>query len=91
VRLRLGPLLNPRDMQPARFTVRERKMVIRPKPTTQPHDGHLVTVAGLLVELFMERRALGFMDEGEYFRIFTNLAHYSRISLARLLDYARHS
>ena len=64
-------------------------MVIRPKPTTQPHDGHLVTVEGLLVELFMEVRALGLMDEGEYFRMFDNLAGYSRISLARLLDYAR--
>ena len=29
------------------------------------------------------------MDEGEYFRMFDNLAGYSRISLARLLDYAR--
>ena len=27
--------------------------------------------------------------EGEYFRMFDNLAGYSRISLARLLDYAR--
>ena len=44
---------------------------------------------GLLVELFMESRALGLMDEGEYFRMFDNLAGYSRISLARLLDYAR--
>lgn len=43
----------------------------------------------LLVELFMEGRALGLMDEGEYFRMFGNLAGYSRISLARLLDYAR--
>ena len=29
------------------------------------------------------------MDEGEYFRMFANLAGHSRISLARLLDYAR--
>ena len=47
-----------------------------------------MTVEGLLVELFMEGRALGLMDEGEYFRMFGNLAGYSRISLARLLDYA---
>jgi len=64
-------------------------VVIRPKPTTQPRDGHLVTVEGLLVELFMESRALALIDEGEYFRMFDNLAGYSRISLARLLDYAR--
>lgn len=81
--------LNPRGAAAREFAIRERTVVIRPKPTTQPHDGHLVTVEGLLVELFMESRALRFMDEGEYFRMFDNLAGYSRISLARLLDYAR--
>lgn len=81
--------LNPRGAEARQFAIRERTVVIRPKPTTQPHDGHLVTVEGLLVELFMEVRALGLMDEGEYFRMFDNLAGYSRISLARLLDYAR--
>jgi hypothetical protein len=69
--------------------IRERTVVIRPKPTTQPHEDHLVAMEGLLVELFMESRALGLLDEGEYFRIFANLAGHSRISLARLLDYAR--
>lgn len=81
--------LNPRGAAAQQFAIRERTVVIRPKPTTQPHDGHLVTVEGLLVEVFMESRALGLMDEGEYFRMFGNLAGYSRISLARLLDYAR--
>jgi hypothetical protein len=33
-------------------------------------------------------RALSLLDEGEYLRLFANLAGYSRISLARLLDYA---
>ncbi len=81
--------LNPRGAAAREFAIRERTVVIRPKPTTQPHDGHLVTVEGLLVESFVESRALRFMDEGEYFRTFDNLAGYSRISLARLLDYAR--
>jgi hypothetical protein len=81
--------LNPRGMAARQFAIRERTVVIRPKPTTQPHDDHLVAMEGLLVELFMESRALGLLDEGEYFRIFANLAGYSRISLARLLDYAR--
>lgn len=80
---------NPRGAAARQFAVRERTVVIRPKPTTQPHEGHLVTVEGLLVELFMECRALHLMDEGEYFRMFANLAGFSRISMARLLDYAR--
>ena len=64
-------------------------MVIRPRPTTQPRDGHLVTVEGLLVDLFIERRTLHLMDEGEYFCLFPNLAGHSRVSLAGVLDYAR--
>lgn len=54
--------------------IRERTVVIRPRSTTQPRDGHLVTIEGLLVDLFIERRTLHLMDEGEYFRMFANLA-----------------
>jgi len=50
--------------------IRERTVVIRPRSTTQPRDGHLVTIEGLLVDLFIERRTLHLMDEGEYFRLF---------------------
>lgn len=71
------------------FAIRERTVVIRPTPTTQPRDGHLVTIEGLLVDLFIERRTLHLMDEGEYFRMFANLAGHSRVSLAGVLDYAR--
>lgn len=81
--------LNPRGAAARQFAIRDRTVVIRPKPTTQPHEGHLVTVEGLLVELFMECRSLHLMDEGEYFRMFANLAGFSRISMAGLLDYAR--
>jgi hypothetical protein len=81
--------LNPRAETARQFVIRERTVVIRPKPTTQPHEDHLVTMEGLLVELFMESRALSLMDQSEYFRIFANLAGYSRISMAQLLDYAR--
>ena len=48
-----------------------------------------MTIEGLLVDLFIERRTLHLMDEGEYFRLFPNLAGHSRVSLARVLDYAR--
>ena len=48
-----------------------------------------MTIDGLLVDLFIERRTLHLMDEGEYFRLFPNLAGHSRVSLAGVLDYAR--
>jgi hypothetical protein len=66
--------LNPRGAAAREFAIRERTVVIRPRPTTQPRDGHLVTIEGLLVDLFIERRTLHLMDEGEYFRMFANLA-----------------
>jgi hypothetical protein len=81
--------LNPRGAAAHDFAIRERTVVIRPKPTTQPRDSHLVTIEGLLVELFIECRLLHVMDEGEYFRMFANLAGHSRVSLAGILDYAR--
>jgi hypothetical protein len=81
--------LNPRGQAASQFSTRERTVVVRPKATTQPAEGHLATIEGLLVELFMECRALPFMDVGEFFRTFENLAGSRRILLARLLDYAR--
>lgn len=51
--------LNLRGAAAQQFAIRERTVVIRPKPTMQPHDGHLVTVEGLLVELFMGKPGAG--------------------------------
>jgi hypothetical protein len=81
--------LNPLGPEAARFAIGERTVVIRPRTKTQPHDGHRVSIEGLLVELFVERRALPILDAGEYFRLFDNLVDRHRISLAALLDYAR--
>jgi len=81
--------LNPLGPEASRFTIGERTVVIRPRTKTQPHEKHTPTVEGLLVELFIERRALPVLDAGEYFRLFDNLAGRHRISLAALLDYAR--
>ncbi len=80
---------NPRAGAARQFTIRERTVVVRPKNSAQPQASHLVTIEGLLVELFVESRALNLMDTGECYRIFANLAGQSRISMATLLDYAR--
>jgi hypothetical protein len=81
--------LNPLGSEAARFAIGERTVVIRPRTKAQPHDGHRVSIEGLLVALFVERRALPILDAGEYFRLFDNLAGRHRISLAALLEYAR--
>jgi len=81
--------VNPRAGAARQFTIRERTVVIRSRNSAQPHNAHQVSVEGLLVELFVESRALNLMDISECYRIFTNLAEQARISLATLLDYAR--
>jgi hypothetical protein len=72
------------------FSIRsERCVVIRPRTTTQPCEGHLVNPEGLLVELFVEARALNLLDTGEYLKLFANLAESQRLQMASLLDYAK--
>ena len=80
---------NPRAEAARQFAIRAKTVVVRPKHGEQPHSGHLVTVEGLLVELFVESRALNLMDARECYRFFANLAGQSRLSMAALLDYAR--
>ena len=42
----------------------------------------------MLVELFVESQALGLLDSGEYFQIFSNVARAGRIAMGSLLEYA---
>lgn len=82
--------VNPRGAAARQFAIRsERTVVIRPRTTTQPREGHFVSIEGLLVDLFIEAKALHLMDAGEYVRLLENLASQHRIRLAALLDYAR--
>ena len=81
--------LNPLGKLASQFSIRERTVVLRPNVNTRPTDGHYVLVEGLLVDLFVESRNLQLMDSGEYFQIFRNLTHEARISMARIVDYAR--
>lgn len=82
--------VNPRGAAAKSFAIRSvRSVVIRPRTTTQPCKGHLVSPEGLLVELFVEARTLNLLDTGEYHRLFANLADSQRLQMATLLDYAR--
>ena len=59
--------VNPRGTMAREFeTSAQGTVVIRPRATTQPHEGRLVSIEGLLVELFIEARALSLMDAGEF-------------------------
>ena len=83
--------LNPRGTSASQFSIRERTVVVRPKVTTQPVEEHFVTIEGLLVDLFVESRSLALMDAGECLQVFRNATGQGRISMARVVDYARRS
>jgi hypothetical protein len=80
---------NPRGNERQVFTVRQKTIVIRPRVTTQPCDGHFVIVEGLLVDLFVEASRLPIMGLTECQTVFENIAGHSRISIARLMSYAQ--
>ena len=80
--------LNPRGAEMSRFTIRGKSVIVRPRVTTQPAEGLFVSIEGILVELFVESRALDLMDAVEYEQIFRNATGGGRISMARLTDYA---
>jgi hypothetical protein len=82
--------VNPRGAAAQEFAIRgDRTVIIRPRTTTQPSEGRLVAIEGLLVELFIESKTLNLMDTGEYFRMLVNLVAEHRIRIATLLDYAK--
>jgi hypothetical protein len=82
--------INPRNEAAKNFSIQDpRTVVIRPLTTTQPHEQHLVSIEGILVELFLESQALNLMDLGEFHRILDNIAGLHRLRLALLLDYAQ--
>lgn len=80
--------VNPRGAAAKKFTVRDRTVVVRPKVTTQPSEQHIVSIEGLLVDLFVESRNLSLMDDAEFFNLFKNLTCQARISMGLLMEYA---
>jgi hypothetical protein len=80
---------NPRGKNRQAFALRQKTVVIRPRVRTQPREGHLVTVEGLLVDLFVETNSLPFMGLTECQTVFENIATRYRISIARIVSYAQ--
>lgn len=81
--------INPRNEAAKNFSIRDpRTVIIRPLITNQPHEQHLVSIEGILVELFLESQILNLMDLGEFYRILDNVTTRYRLKLALLLDFA---
>jgi hypothetical protein len=85
----LRTFLNPstRDVEKY-FDTSSHSVVVRPRISREPVEGHNATVEKMLIDLFMEKDRLLLMDGAEYQRIFHNLVFSHRINFARLLEYA---
>lgn len=80
--------LNPRGAEAARFTVRERTVVVRRESRKSPSKESFAPIEKLLVELCFEARDLKLMALPEFHTMLANLAGTSRIQMGTLLSYA---
>ncbi len=83
-----GAWLNPRGAEAARFTVRERTVVVRRESRKSPSKEPFAPIEKLLVELCFEARDLQLMALPEFHTMLANLAGTSRILMGTLLSYA---
>lgn len=81
--------LNPRGNDTQKFSVGKKTVVIRPSISRESSNVHFANIEKMLVDIFIEARALNLMDEDEYFRIFDNVLESGRVDIGKLLNYAR--
>ncbi len=81
--------VNPTGKDKRRFTVGERTVVLRPLVSRAPADGHHAPVDALLVDLFMEVKALGIMDTTEYHGMVGSLLASGLVPMSTLVDYIK--
>jgi len=80
--------LNPRGAEAARFTVRERTVVVRRESRKSPSKERIASIEKLLVELCFEARDLQLMALSEFHTMLANLAGTNRVQMGTLLSYA---
>jgi len=70
----------------------EETVILRPKITQSPVSGtgflHFATIEKILVDLYLEKDRLMYMDEAEFERIVDNILFKNRLNIATLLRYA---
>lgn len=78
-----------KDEVEKQFRVEKDTYVVRTVIQGEPKDGHFATIEKILVDLFVERKRLNFIDVSEFKRIFKNIVSQKRINIAQLLSYAK--
>ena len=82
--------LNPYKIEAEKFVeLKTKTIILRPSISFRiPKEKNWVKIEKILVNLFMETKKIGLIDEEEYKRIFSNIILSYRINMAEMLDYA---
>jgi hypothetical protein len=82
--------LNPYKIEAEKFVeLKTQTIILRPSMSSHiPKEKNLAKIEKILVDLFMEKKKIGFIDEEEYKRIFSNVIISYRINIAEMLDYS---
>jgi hypothetical protein len=82
--------LNPYKIEAEKFVeLKTQTIILRPSISSRiPKEKNQEKIEKILVDLFMEKKKIGFIDEEEYKRIFSNVIISYRINIAEMLDYS---
>jgi hypothetical protein len=82
--------LNPHKIEAEKFVeLKTQTIILRPSISSRiPKEKNQAKIEKILVDLFMEKKKIGFIDEEEYKRIFSNVIISYRINIAEMLDYS---
>jgi hypothetical protein len=82
--------INPtRSERSKNFRIEEKTAILLPAISESPGDGKFATIEKILVDLFVEYRALNLMDDHEFKRLTRNIFGEYRIAMGTLIRYAQ--
>ena len=82
--------LNPYKIEAEKFVeLKTKTIILRPSISSRlPKEKNKAKIEKILVDLFMETKKIGLIDEEEYIKIVSNIILNYRINIAEMLDYA---
>jgi hypothetical protein len=81
--------VNPTGKDKRRFSVGDRTIVLRPVVSRAPADGHFAPVEAVVVDLFMEVKALELMDWTEFHAMVGAMLGSGLVAMSTLVDYIK--
>lgn len=81
--------VHPTGKDKRRFSAGENTVVLRPLVSRAPANGHFAPVEAMVVDLFMEVKALGLMDRTEFHGMVGSLLGSGLVPMGAMVDYIK--